>query len=458
MFLETIKSPGIAQLSYVIGDGGEAAVIDPRIDLAEYVERARKHAARITLVYETHRNEDFVSGARALGTATGARVLHGAGTAFDHGESVEEGDEQALGSLRLKVLHTPGHTDESISIAIYDAEFGDSAVGVFTGDALFVGDVGRTDFYPERPEEVARLLWHSVFDKLLPLGDQALLYPAHGAGSVCGDSMASREFSSIGYERLHNPRLSLSEDEFVRFKIEEHHVFPPYFHEMERRNQSGSLRIAPLPEPQPWTPALVEQGLENELVLLDLRSAEASAGAGVPGSLALPLDLVSGYAGWIVPYDQPIGLVVDDDAMMTAGIEQLVRLGYTRIRAFLGGGVSAWETSGRPLRAIGSVSVHELRKRIERRDEFTLLDVRKAPEFEAGHVPGARHHFLGTLADWDGLAELTSPVITFCSSGKRATIAASILARAGVDDVSTCFGSMEAWRALDAPVEKGPSR
>ncbi|HVS19346.1 MAG TPA: MBL fold metallo-hydrolase, partial [Planctomycetota bacterium] len=411
-----------------------------------------------TLVYETHRNEDFVSGARALGIATGARVLHGVGPAIEHGEGVGDGDEQRLGALRLKVLHTPGHTDESISIAIYDTEHGSSAVGVFTGDALFVGDVGRTDFYPDRSEEVARLLWHSIFHKLLPLGDQALLYPAHGAGSVCGDALASREFSSIGYERLHNPRLALSQDEFVRLKVGEHHVFPPYFHEMERLNQSGSVRSEPLPEPQAWTPDLVEQALADDLVLLDLRAAEASAGAGVPGSLALPLSLLSGYVGWLVPYDRPIGLVVDDDAMLGSGIEQLVRLGDTRIQAFLGGGVSAWETSGRPLRSFGSVSVHELRERIDRRDEVTVLDVRKTPEFERGHVPGARHQFLGTLGDWDGIAQLTTPVVTFCSSGKRAILAASILARAGVEDVSSCFGSMEAWRAIDAPVEEGPER
>ncbi|HKJ64059.1 MAG TPA: MBL fold metallo-hydrolase, partial [Desulfopila sp.] len=201
MFLEKIKSEGIAHLSYIIGDGSEAAVIDPRRDCQIYIDTAAARGMSITRIFETHRNEDYVTGSQDLARKTGAAIHHGHKIDFAYGEDVAEGDSFALGDLRLEILETPGHTDESISIVIKDTNFGDDAVAVFTGDALFIGDVGRTDFFPDRAEEVAGLLFDSIFKTILPLGDQTILCPAHGAGSVCGGGMASREFSTLGYER-----------------------------------------------------------------------------------------------------------------------------------------------------------------------------------------------------------------------------------------------------------------
>jgi hydroxyacylglutathione hydrolase len=231
MFIEKIKSEGLAHLSYLVGDAGKAAVIDPRRDCQQYVELARSLGCRITHIFETHRNEDLVSGAAALAELTGATVHHGPKPAgeVEYAQTTKEGDSFRFGAMRLEVLETPGHTDDSLSFVIYDEGFGDEAVGVFTGDALFVGDVGRTDFYPDRAEEVAGLLFDSL-QKLVGLGDQAIIYPAHGAGSVCGDNMADREFSTIGYERQSNPMLKIQDrDVFIAKKIAEHHHQPPYF-------------------------------------------------------------------------------------------------------------------------------------------------------------------------------------------------------------------------------------
>ena len=190
MFLKKIKSEGIAHLSYIIGSNDQAAVIDPRRDIDIYLEIAQEESVNITHIFETHRNEDYVIGSVPLAQQTDAEIYHGKALDFQYGQTACEGDTFNIGAVKLQILETPGHTFESISIAVFDPAFGDKTVGVFSGDALFVGDVGRTDFFPDRAEKVAGMLYDSIFDKLLPLGDQTILYPAHGAGSVCGSGMA----------------------------------------------------------------------------------------------------------------------------------------------------------------------------------------------------------------------------------------------------------------------------
>ena len=220
MFLETIRSEGLAHLSYVIGHDGQAAVIDPRRVCRVYVDMANRKEARIEYIFETHRNEDYVIGSKELARLTGAEILNGNRLNFGYGRAVHQGDAFELGDLRFRVIETPGHTFESISIVVTDEGFGQTPVAVFTGDALFVGDVGRTEFFPDLAEEVAGLLYDSIFHKILSFGDQAIFYPAHGAGSVCGEAMAEREFSTLGLERPSNPVLRKKDrNEFIRFKV-----------------------------------------------------------------------------------------------------------------------------------------------------------------------------------------------------------------------------------------------
>ena len=454
MFLEKIKSEGLAQLSYIVGDGQCAAVIDPRLDCEIYRQIADREGAKITHIFETHRNEDFVIGSCALAGMTGATIYHGAELPFEYGRSVNEGDRFEFGDVTLEVIKTPGHTDESISLVLADREFSDQPLAVFTGDALFIGDVGRTDFFPDRAEEVAGLLYDSIFKKLLPLGDHVLLYPAHGAGSVCGSGMASREFSSLGYERQFNPALKVTDrDDFIRRKTQEVHYYPPYFRQMEEANLAGPSLPAILPRPVPANADEFAKRMENGLLALDTRSPEAFAGAYIPGSLAIPLDMIPAYAGWFLPYDQDIGLIVQDFADVEPAVRDLARLGYEKIVSYLDEGLHGWEISGRAYDQIPALYAGDLKRRMNQDDNFVLLDVRKAEEIEEVRLPGSTEIFLGEISERLGDIPADRPIVTFCGSGRRAIIAASLLKRHGFRHVEDCLGSMAACQAIGCPVE-----
>ena len=445
MFLEKGRSEGLAHLSYIFGDGDSAAVIDPRRDCLVYREIADREGVRITRIFETHRNEDFVIGSCDLAAITGATICHGAGLPFAYGETVADGDSFEFGNFSLRILTTPGHTDESISLVLADREFTDHPLAVFTGDALFIGDVGRTDFFPNRAKEVAGTLYDSIFDKLLPLGDHVLLYPAHGAGSVCGSGMASREFSSLGYERLYNPALQVEDREtFIRNKLNEKHHMPPYFRQMENLNLNGPPLLKAIPNPIPFSAKDFSSQMEQGMIVIDTRSPEAFSGACIPGSLAIPHDMIAAYAGWFLPYDVGIGLVVENFEDIDATIRSLVRLGYESIIGYLGDGLHGWEVGGFPYERIPAVHAVDLKERMEQDRAFTLLDVRKDEEVASAMLPGSTHIFLGELPDRLDEIPRERPIITFCGSGRRAIIGASILKRHGFEKVENCLGSLAA--------------
>lgn len=453
MFIEKIKSDGLAHLSYFVGDAGQAAIIDPRRDVDIYFDIAEKNNLRITHVFETHRNEDYVIGSRQIQEMSNAKIYHGAQFDFKYGNGVNEGDTFEFGDCLFKILSTPGHTFESISIALYDKSYStEKAVGVFTGDALFIGDVGRTDFFPGRAEEVAGLLYESIHNKLLPLGDQCILYPAHGAGSVCGSGMASREFSTIGYERLNNPALQKNKDDFIKHKISEHHYQPPYFKKMEYINQTGDVNIlSGLPKPEPLSSndfANQMQGLQ----VLDLRNPEAISGATVPGSLSIPVNMLPAFAGFFLSYDKPIGLIADTSHQIKDAVRYLVRLGYDNIKCYLNGGLHKWETGGKDFNKIPAVHVKDLIEKIENNEQFTLLDVRSIDEFNSGHLPNAQHIYVGELPKFIDDVDRSKPVVTFCGSGQRAAIAASYLMQNGFRNVGNCLGSMSACKVVGCPM------
>jgi hydroxyacylglutathione hydrolase len=457
MFLETVRSPGLSHLSYLIGHQGRAAVIDPRRDCDIYVDMANRRGASIDYIFETHRNEDYVIGSKDLARMTGADIYHGSRLDFGYGRPVSDGDTFDLGDLRFKILETPGHTFESISIALIDTGFGEDAVGVFTGDALFVGDVGRTDFFPDQAEEVAGLLYDSIFKKILPLGDQVILYPSHGAGSVCGEGMAEREFSTLGIERRYNQALQKkNRDDFIRFKVNEQHDMPPYFRRMEKFNQEGSAPpIGQLSIPKPLTATWFNDLVGSGAVILDVRSPEAIGGALIPGSLGIPLDMVPAFAGWFLPYDSDLLMVVDAYDEVKTAFRHLTRIGYDRVIGFLDDGLHAWEVSGRHYQTIPTVHTSELVRRINREEDFTLLDVRKEKEFQQARLPGALHVYVGELLENLHKVPKDRNTVTFCGSGQRAVIAATILKRAGYENVANCLGSMAACSAVGCPVIEG---
>ena len=456
MFLETVRSEGLAHMSYIIGHGGRAAVIDPRRDSSVYVDIAHQNGANITHIFETHRNEDYVVGSRDLSRRTGAEIFHGSATDFAYGNPVSDGADFKLGDLTMRVLETPGHTFESISIALIDQSFGKEAVAVFTGDALFIGDVGRTDFFPDRKAETAGLLYDSIFKTILPLGDDVILYPAHGAGSVCGSGMADREFSTLGYERKHNPVLKKTDrNDFIQFKVNEHHYMPPYFKQMEKYNQEGPPALGEVPRPAPMRPSEFEKRMKEGMLVIDTRSPEAFAGSFIPGSLALPLDMIPAYAGYFVSYDREIGLITEGYELVDTAVRHLIRIGYDHIVGYLTSGLHSWEVSGREYDRISAVHVRELVDRIQSGKKYTLLDVRKADELEKeGRLPGSIHIYLGDLPHRINEIPPDRPVTTFCGSGQRAIIAASILRQNGIGPVEDSLGSMSACQAIGCPIEK----
>ena len=323
-----IKTDSIAHLSYLLIANDEAAVIDPRRDAKIYLDKASAKGAKIKYIFETHRNEDYITGSRELKRYTEAHIYHGKGLDFKFGNFVEEGNKFELSDLTLKILETPGHTPESISIAVFPENENDGAVGVFTGDALFVNDVGRTDFFPDEMEKYAGLLYDSIHNKILPLGEQTVLYPAHGAGSVCGGGIANREISTLGYEKKNNPMLQLGRDEFIKKKVNEKHQMPPYFRKMEEINLDGddepyrNYETLDLLSPKQFKERM------NDSQVVDVREAEAFIGCFMQGSLSIPEAMLGAYSGYFLSYDKDIVLVGDDVNQCKKANRELRRLGF----------------------------------------------------------------------------------------------------------------------------------
>jgi len=446
MLLEKIKTPGLAHLSYLIGSGGKAAVIDPRRDCAIYIEKARAAGLEITHIFETHRNEDLVSGAPILADMTGATVLHGPNPeqSIFYAQTVRDGDCFTIGQLEIYVLETPGHTDDHLAYALFDTAYPKEAVGVFTGDALFVGDVGRTDFYPNRREEVAGLLYDSL-QKILALGDQVIIYPAHGAGSVCGSGMAKREFSTVGHERLNNPRLQITDrNAFIQFKINENHYQPPYFRLMERLNTEGG--DAPPMVMRPRNLSLQQLKSCNADYLVDIREPMAYASGHLPGAISLPVGMISAFAGWFIREGESLALIASDEAQLATAMEHLVRIALDNV---IGGyvGVVPAAAQGIKMQQTPIIGTTEVEDRLNNAENWTLLDVRDADERATFAIEGSQHIYVGQLNErWREL-DKNHHYTLMCASGARATVAAGWLASRGFDKLDIYLGSIGAWKA-----------
>lgn len=456
MIFERIKSEGLAHLSYFVGSGNEAIVIDPRRDCQIYLDIARREGMKIKYIFETHRNEDYVIGSLELKELTDAEIYHGKGVDFKYGIFVSDGQEFNFGSMKLTALHTPGHTDESMSYALTYPESGKAPLMVFTGDALFVGDVGRTDLYG--PEEIPRMaanLYESIFSKILPLGDGVILCPAHGAGSLCGGAISKREYSTLGLERIQNPALQRTDKEkFIKFKLEEKLEFPPYFKKMEQYNLQGPPLLKGLPVPELLFPKEFVKEMEKGAMVVDTRMPHSFGGAHIKGSYGIWLKGLPYYAGWVLPYDKPILLVLEEKDQLETAVSYLVRIGYDSIAGFLNGGISSWYMKALPVESLNLISVQSLKDKIEKNEEMVILDVRRDEEWEKGHIEGARHVYVGHLEENLDKVPRNSPIIVYCDSSRRSNIAASILKKNGYDMVYNVLGSMTAWKNAGYKVVK----
>lgn len=447
MIFERIKSEGLAHISYFIGSEDEAIIIDPRRDCQVYVDLARREGMTIKYIFETHRNEDYVIGSLELKNLINAKIYHGRGSDFKYGNFVDGGQEFIFGKLKLTALHTPGHTDESMSYTLADLETGKEPVMVFTGDALFVGDVGRTDLYgPEEAPRMASNLYDSIFNKILPLGDEVILCPAHGAGSVCGGSISKREYSTLGLERIKNPLLQKTKEEFVKFKLEEKLESPPYFKKMEQYNLEGPPLLRCLPVTELLSPERFKSKMENGAVVVDTRMPHSFGGAFIKGTYSIWLGGLPSFAGWILPYDKPILMVQEENGQLDTAVRYLVRLGYDNIEGLLNGGIAAWYIEALPIDSFNLISVYDLKDKLEKGDEIAILDVRSNKEWVEGHIEGAKHIYVGHLAENLDQVPKDCPLIVYCGTSRRSSIAASVLKKHDYSKIYNVLGSMTAWK------------
>lgn len=302
MKVKTIKSEGLAHNSYYLSDEDEAVVIDPRRDCEIYTQLAKEECAHIRYILETHRNEDYVVGSMELQNMSEAEIAHSNAMPFKYGEhNLADGDALSVGKIKIKALHTPGHTNESLSYIAYPPESSE-AMMVFTGDTLFAGSVGRTNLYGKTAQAVqAEKLYSSLHEKLLPLGDHVLVYPAHGAGSVCGHSITGQEPTTVGYEKKTNPYLQLGKEEFTQKVLNEELIVPRYFKKMEELNLNGPPLLSELSYPKPLSlPEFEEETQESNMIVIDTRLPYAFAGSHIPDSLSLWLGGTSVYPGWLL--------------------------------------------------------------------------------------------------------------------------------------------------------------
>ncbi len=440
----------LAQASYLIGSDGEAAVVDPRRDIDVYLEEARAQGLEIRHVIETHLHADFVSGHRELAARTGAKIYFGAraGAAFEH-VAVRDGDEIRMGKVVLRFLETPGHTPESVSVLVIDREKSEEAQAVLTGDTLFIGDVGRPDLVGGQmsAQELAGHLYDSLHGKLLKLPDSVAVYPAHGAGSLCGRNISSDTSSTIGQQRQFNYALRpMSREEFVRLMTADLPEAPAYFSRDARLNREGPARLDELPPPKSFSPEETEARRRGGAIVLDTRSSAEYGTAHVEGSLQIGLSgQFASWAGALVAPETPLIVVTDDPALVGEARTRLARVGLENVAGFLEGGVLAWDGAGRPLARTEQITVDELRERLREDPDFQLVDVRRPAEWQAGHIPQAVSMPLHRLAELARSLDRKRPVTAICAGGYRSSIGTSVLERLGFRRVTNVVGGMAAW-------------
>ncbi len=443
----------LAHASYLICADGAAAVVDPQRDVAQYITEAAAQGCAIKYVIETHLHADFVSGHRELAARTGAEIVFGAraGAELPH-RAVKDGDELPVGHLILRILETPGHTPEGISILIIDPTVSAEPQKVLTGDTLFIGDVGRPDLAGAQgytPEMMAGLLYDSLHDKLLPLADAVEVYPAHGAGSLCGRNMSQETSSTIGQQRQFNYALQpMARDEFVRLMTADLPEQPAYFARDAALNRTGALALDERPRPAALAPEEVAQQIEQRAVVLDVRAA-AEFGAGhVPGAVNIGLSgQFAIWAGSLLASDAPIVIVAEGAAQVDEAVLRLARVGLEGVRGYLCGGVAAWRANGRALTTVPQITVAELQVLIAVKPDLQVLDVRRPPEYASGHVPQAQNAPLAQLEKQIAALNLdpTRPLAVICAGGYRSSAATSLLAQHGYAKLLNVTGGTSAW-------------
>ena len=451
----------LAHASYLIGSEGEAAVVDPQRDVDEYITEAEAQGLQIKYVIETHLHADFVSGHQELAARTGAEIVFGekANAAFAH-RPVRDGEDIRIGKVILRFLETPGHTPEGICVLVVDTEVSTEPQKILTGDTLFIGDVGRPDLAGGKgytPQTMAEMMYESLHGKILQLPDSVEVYPAHGAGSMCGKNMSKETWSTIGEQRKFNYALQpMTKEQFVSMMTADLPEAPAYFPRDAEINRSGARGLSELSPPAALSPQEVSELRRQDHVLLDVRAA-ADFGAGhVPGSVNIGLGgQFAMWAGSLIPLNASIVLIADTAAQVDESVVRLARVGIENVRGYLDGGVENWRRAGFSIESIPQVSVNELKEKLATTADLQIVDVRRPAEYGSGHVPRALNAPLATL---DRIAaelpiEKDKPTAVICAGGYRSSAAASLLEKFGFTNLLNVSGGTGAWINAGYPVE-----
>ncbi|MGO4884579.1 MAG: MBL fold metallo-hydrolase [Bryobacteraceae bacterium] len=455
MYFEQFYLGCLAHASYMLGSEGIAAVIDPQRDVEIYLDAARQNHLQIQHVIETHLHADFVSGHRELAARTGAQIYVGARAAarFPH-VPVHDGHQISFGQCRLRFLETPGHTLESLCVVVADLDRSPSPYAVLTGDTLFIGDVGRPDLAPDHtPQQLAALLYDSLHQKLLTLPDDVRVYPAHGAGSLCGRQMSSERSSTIGQQRLTNYALrAATRDEFVRLLTDALPERPGYFAHDAEINRTGAAALDDLPPLAELSPTAAAGIMQSGAIALDTRPDAQFAAAHVPGSINIPLSgQFASWAGTLLGLETDLLLIAENPDRAAESRLRLARVGIERVAGYVAGGLPAWITAGQPVARLTHITVEDLARLHRENPALQIADVRRPAEWDDAHIEGAVLLPLNRLATSLTQLDPARPVAVHCKSGYRSAIAASLLLRAGFPQVLNVTGGFDAWQSAGMP-------
>jgi hydroxyacylglutathione hydrolase len=445
----------LAHASYMLASEGEAVVVDPQRDVEIYLQAAEKNHVSIRHIFETHLHADFVSGHQELAARTGASIYIGAqaGATFPH-VAIEDGFQVQVGQMRITALETPGHTQESMCFVITDEEKSPAPWAILTGDTLFLGDVGRPDLSKRySPVQLAGMLFDSLHNKVLKLSDEVLVYPAHGAGSLCGKNMRAERVSTIGTERLTNYALQIkNREEFVKQLTSNLPARPAYFSQDAEINRTGATALADLPALSPIEPAELKTLLAEGALALDVRPGDQFAAAHVPGSVNIALSgQFASWAGALLGLAACPVLIAETEEAVSEARMRLARVGLEDSRGYLKGGIEAWRHAGFPLATLPQITVEALSGRLQE-SSVQVLDVRREPEWEAGHIEGATWWPLDNFKVAPPEIDRNLPIAVHCKGGYRSMIACSLLQRAGFQNVVNVVGGFDAWQQAKLPV------
>ncbi len=441
----------LSHASYYLGSEGEAAIIDPQRDVEQYIAEAEANGQKIKYVVETHSHADFVSGHLELAAKTGAQIVYGqrANTQFPT-LKVKDGDELSVGKITLHFLETPGHTPEGITIVAEDAEFPDEPRKMFTGDTLFIGDVGRPDLVGSKgftAEQMGEMLYDSIHNKILPLPDETEVYPAHGAGSLCGKSLSKETWSTLGNQRQFNYALQpMTKGEFVRLVAADQPEVPMYFPRSAAKNLEGAAPLTEIAKPRSLT---TEELLRFDGVVIDIRTNTEYGAGHVPNSINIGLGgQFASWAGTLIPIGTPIALVANDADQVDEAVMRLARVGHETV----GGYIWISDFIGEK-KVIEQVSVQEVSELTKTEKFLQFVDVRRPGEHKAGHAIRTRNISLDKLAGEFEKLDPATPTYVICQGGYRSSIGTSILENAGFTKIYNVTGGTAAWIAAGLETE-----